>query len=95
MRDKVCREAEHVDTAFAEALGGNLSVGIVDARVQVVKEKEGDEHAKLQLGPDKGLFLLCQRVIFKMAAGGMEFAAVPARCLALVLQRTRDAQWRP
>ena len=88
LHDQVCREAEHIDVAFTAALGGDLSEGILDARVQLVKEKEAGDHVKLHLGPGKGLFLLRQRVIFEMTRWRHEFAAAPARALVRALQQT-------
>ena len=61
---QVCRDAENVDEAFAAVLGENL--GVLDTRIQLVKEKEGEEHEKLRLGPDKAFFLLRQRVVFEI-----------------------------
>ena len=89
VRDQVCRPVEHVDEAFVAALGGApLTLGILDQRVQLVKDKLPNEHEKLQLGPDKGLFLLRQRVVFELAATEAEFTAASARCLVRALQQT-------
>ena len=68
-RDQVCRDVEHVNEAFVAALGGDLTVGLLNTRVQLVKEKEPGEHEKLHLAPDKGLFLLRQHVVFQAARG--------------------------
>ena len=53
-----------------------------------MKEKADGEHEKLHLGPNKDRFLLRQRVVFEMAAGGMEFTAASACCLVHALQQT-------
>ena len=54
----------------------------------MVDEKPANEHQKLNLGPNASLFLLCQRVIYEMAAGGFDFVAATARCLVRALQRS-------
>ena len=87
-RDQVCRDAGNVNEAFAAALGGDLSVGLLNTRVLLIKEKVNNEHEKLQLGPDKALFLLRQRVVYEMTAAGIEFSAPSARCFVRALQHS-------
>ena len=87
-RDLVCTVEEHIGAAFADALGGETSQAALDTRAQMVDEKPANEHKKLNLGPNASLFLLRQRVIYEMAAGGFDFAAATARCLVRALQRS-------
>ena len=84
-RDVVCTDEEHIGVAFADALGGETSQAALDTRAQMVDEKPANEHKKLNLGPNLSLFLLRQRVIYEMAAGGFDFAATTARCLVRAL----------
>ena len=45
-------------------------------------------HKKLNLSPNLSLFLLRQRVIYEMSAGGFDFVAATARCLVRAPQRS-------
>ena len=54
----------------------------------MVDEKPANEHKKLNLGPNLDLFLLRQRVVYEMSAGGFDFAAPTARCLVRALQQS-------
>jgi hypothetical protein len=87
-RELVCNDQEHVGAAFADALGGEVSQAALDTRAQMVDEKPANEHKKLNLGPNLSLFLLRQRVIYEMSAGGFDFAAATARCLVRAVQRS-------
>ena len=86
-RDQVYRDSEHVDEAFVATLGGgDLTLGLLDGRVQLVKEKLNNEHEKLQLGPDKALYMLRQKVVYELAAAGVDFSASAACCFVRALQ---------
>ena len=85
-REVVCTVEEHIGAALADALGGEVSQAALDTRAQMVDEKPANEHNKLNLGPNLSLFLLRQRVIYEMAAGGFDFAVTTARCLVRALQ---------
>ena len=87
-RDVVCADEEHIGAAFADALGGETSQAVLDTRAQLVDEKPAGEHLKLNLGPNRALFLLRQRVIYEMATGGFDFAAATACCLVRALRRS-------
>ena len=85
-RYQVSRDSGSPDQAFAAALGEPLDE--LDARIQLITEQEHGEHEKLRLGPDKDLLLLRQRVIFEMAAAGVDFCPRLARALVRALQFT-------
>ena len=86
-RDQVCTDQEHIGAPFADVLGEEVSQATLDTRVQMINAEPAVEHEKLNLGPNLSLFLLRQRIVLEMAAGGVVFAAATARCLVRAQSR--------